>query len=271
MQTIDSLVNVRIRIDDYRPLVHRIARLPRPYRPNYFTSGGRVRDKSKSLIEDATQFDRFVDECVDRAAGFDLIGAGIRFSFFTGETRTVENRSTHVGCSVLLSGSRWNAESYVKLLRQLCCAKGTESGETCRRSEWKYRHLCVKELPEFTIERTLGTDMSAALPGLYWWTVFSAELAARHDLDIAELTAFSMGADQWVTDEGQVLHVFRLYDEPDDWLKARERVSDFLERHANFFSLTRLVPAIDRANSKADFDAATIPFVAGTRPWILRQ
>jgi len=129
----------------------------------------------------------------------------------------------------------------------------------------------VKELPEFTIERTLGTDMSAALPGLYWWTVFSAELAARHDLDISELTAFSKGADQWVTDEGHVLHVFRLYDEPDDWWKARDRVSDFLERHANFFSLTRLVPVIDRANSKADFDAATMPFVAGTRPWIRRQ
>jgi len=129
----------------------------------------------------------------------------------------------------------------------------------------------VKELPEFTIERTLGTDMSAALPGLYWWTVFSAELAARHDLDVAELTAFSKGADQWVTDDGHVLHVFRLYDEPDDWLKAQGRVSDFLERHPNFFSLTRLVPLIDGANSKAEFDAATMPFVAGTRPWIRRQ
>lgn len=263
----DSFVDVRVRLDGFGELAHYIASLPPPFRPKYFSVGERVRDKSQSLIEDEARFGAFVAERVSQVSGFDLIGERIRFGFFVGETRTAGHQSTHVGCSVLLRGAQWSAGNLLELLKQLCCAHGVERAEACRREEWEFRHKCVKHVTGFTIERTLGTDMSAALPSLYWWTVFSAELAERHRLDVAELGAFAKSSERWVANDGRVLHAFKLYDEPDDWLAAKQRVTRFLESRSNFFSMARLAPDIDAAKTKEEFDATTRPYVAGARPW----
>lgn len=264
---IDSFVDVRVKLDGFEKLAHRVASLPPPFRPKYFSVGERVRDKSKSLIEDGERFGGFVAERVGKVSGFDLLGEWIRYGFFVGETRTAAHTSTHIGCSVILRGAQWCAGDLLALLKLLCRAHGVERAEACRREEWEFRHKCVKQVTGFTIERTLGTDMSAALPSLYWWTVFSEELAARHRLDIAGLAAFAKSSERWMVDDGRVLHAFKLYDGPDDWLKAKESVTRFLESRTNFFSLTRLAHEIEAAKTKDDFDATTKPYVAGARPW----
>ena len=267
----DSFVDVRVKIEKFGEFARYVASLPQNFRPKYFTVGERVRDKEKARIDDVSAFGSFVDEHANRVSGFDLIGERIRFGFFVGETRTAEHKSTHVGCSVILRGRQWSADDLTELLKLLCIARGVERGEACRREEWEFRHKCVKHVAGLIIERTLGTDMSAALPSLYWWTVVSEELAARHRLDIAELAAFAKLHERWITEDSRVLHAFRLYDRPDDWVAAQPSVTKFLEGRANFFSLTRLANEIDAANSKDAFDATTRPFVAGARPWELRN
>ena len=162
----DSLVDVRVKVASFRQLAHRVASLPEPFRPAYFTVGERVRNKDASRVDDPTRFSAFVDDHVDRVSGFDLIGDRIRFGFFVGETRNERHESTHVGCSVLLRGKQWAPNDLTTLLKQLCLASGVERADACRRDEWQYRHLCTKKLPQFTIDRTLGVDMSACLPGL---------------------------------------------------------------------------------------------------------
>lgn len=266
-QMTDTFVDVRVRIASFRQLAEHIASLPEPFHPTYFTVGERVRNKEASRVEDAVRFGAFVDDRVARVSGFDLIGEGIRFGFFVGETRNARHESTHVGCSIILRGRRWKSADYLALLKAMCSAPGVERADACRRAEWQHRHLCVKQLPQFSIERTLGVDMSASLPSLYWWTVYSDSLAARHLLDVAELANFAGHYERWSTEDGGVLHAFRLYDSPDDWEREKERVLAFLEAHPNFFSMTRIAERIEAAESKDAFDELTRPYWAGARPW----
>jgi hypothetical protein len=229
--------------------------------------GERVRNKDSSRVDDPARFSAFVDEHVDRVSGFDLIGERIRFGFFVGETRNARHESTHIGCSILLRGQQWTPVDFIQLLKQLCLASGVERADACRREEWQYRHLCVKKLAQFTVQETLGVDMSAFLPGLYWWTVFSDELAARHRLDVAQLAAFSGHSERWFTEDRTVLNAFRLYESPDDWEREKARVSAFLESHTNFFSMIRISSQLEAAESKEQFDEVTRPYWAGAVPW----
>lgn len=268
MLKLDTFVDVRVRVESFRALAKHVASLPAPFRPTYFTVGERVRNKEASRIEDTMRFNAFIDDHVTRVSGFDLIGENIRFGFFVGETRNTRHESTHVGCSVILRGRRWKSEDFIALLKMLCSAPGVERGDACRREEWQYRHLNVKKLPQFTIEDTLGVDMSASLPGLYWWTVFSNDLAVRHNLDLAELSKFAGHYERWLTEDNRELHTFRLYESPDDWESEKERVSAFLEAHPNFFSMTRIAERIEGAQSKEAFDEVTRSYWAGAVPWV---
>jgi hypothetical protein len=262
-----SYVSVRVKIAGFENLAHLIAALPLPFRPQYFSRGGRVRNKAECLIEDEARFRDFVAERVRQVSGFDLIGERIRYGLFVGETRTAEHQSTHIGCSATLAGARWSSSDLLALLKLLCRAQGVERAEACRRDEWEYRHLCLKQFADYSVQRTLGVDMSAALPGLYWWTVFSQELATRHRLDVADVQAFAKSAERWLDGDERVLHAFRLYDAPEDWVAAKGDVTAFLETRSSFFSLARLAPAIDSATSRDAFEIATRQYVAGAKPW----
>lgn len=263
----DSFVDVRARLSEFGKLAHLVASLPAPFRPRYFSFGGRVRDKTSHLIEDEARFGDFIAQRVDQVSGFDLIGERITYGFFVGETRSASHETTHVGCSAVLRGSRWSDADLQTLLKTLCGGHGVERGEACRRAEWEFRHKCVKKFKEFSIERTLGVDMSAAIPSLYWWTVFSEELVSRHRLDIADLRKFAKSSERWTAADDRTLHAFRMYESPDDWMESARCVTEYLERHPSFFSLKRLAHEIDAAKSKSDFDEVTRPYVAGARPW----
>lgn len=267
MQIVDLVVGVRVRVASFRQLAEQVASLSKPFRPTYFTVGERVRNKDASRIDDTVRFSAFISDHVARVSGFDLIGEGIRFGFFVGETRNAQNESTHVGCSIILRGRKWTAADQATLLNELCLAPGVERAYACQRTEWNYRHLCTKELPKFSVQESLGVDMSAFLPGLYWWTVFSDELAARHQLDVDQLAGFAGHYERWPVGEGNGLHSFRLYDAPDDWQNEKERVSEFLEDHPNFFSLTRIAARIQAAETKAELDHVVRSYWAGAVPW----
>lgn len=264
---IDTLVDVRVRIANFRELAHYVAALPEPFRPIHFSKGGRISNKEASRVDDLGRFSAFIDQQVDRVSGFDLVGQRIRFGFFVGETRTANHESTHVGCSVMLSGRKWTVADFTLLLKLLCSVPGTERAEACRRAEWECRHIYLKILPPISIQTTLGIDMSASLPSLYWWTVFSDELTERHNLDIDELAAFAIHSERWLTDDGKVLHAFKLYHAPYDWEREMSRVSDFLEAHPNFFSLTRNAARIDHTQTKEEFDEVVRPYRAGALAW----
>ena len=270
MQMMDTTVSVQVGLSSFKELANCIASLPKPFRPTYFTVGERVRNKEASRIKDAARFAAFTDDHIARVSGFDLIGEYIRFGLFVGATRNSRHESTHVGCSVILRGRHWKAADYLTLLKELCSVPGVEEADACRREEWNYRHLSIKQLPQLSVRQTLGADISAFLPGLYWWTIFSDELAARHHLDVAELVEFAGHYERWQTTEGGQLHAFRLYESPDDWEREKDRVSVFLESHPNFFSLTRLAERIEAAQSEETLDEVVQPYRAGAMPWNIR-
>lgn len=263
----DVLVSVSVKLEGFRPLLHHIATLPRPFRPTHFTVGERVRNKESSRIDDVSRFSDFVDDRVGRLSGCDLVGEKIRYGIFVGATRTAKQEPTHIGCSVIMRGAHWRPVDYESLLRRLCAVPGVECGDACLRDEWRHRHVCVKALGDTSIQTTLGVDISAQLPGLYWWTVFSDELVQRHQLDRAELDSFSESSERWGGGEGSLLNAFRLYECPEAWCEQDARISSFLHRHLNFFSLTRIQSKIDAAQTKEEFDAAVRPYRAGALPW----
>ncbi len=267
MSMIDTFVDIRVRISSFKTLAHLVAQLPEPFRPIYFSKGGRISNKDASRVDDSVQFSDFVDERVDRVSGFDLIGQRIRFGFFVGETRTASHESTHVGCSIILRGRQWTPADFVLLLKLLCSVPGTERAEACRRDEWEHRHLYVKNLQPISIQTTLGIDMSSTLPSLYWWTVFSKDLIERHSLDVEELSQFSKYSERWYTVNGEELHAFKLYDSVEDWKKEERGISYFLESHLNFFSMARINAKIADTRTKEDFDKAVKPYRAGYMPW----
>lgn len=263
----DATVSVRVRVASFELLARKVASLSKPLRPVYFTLGGRVRNKETSRIEDAARFSAFIDDRVAQVSGFDLIGDGIQFGFYVGATRNSRRESTHVGCSVILRGRRWKSADYLALLKELCSVSGSEEADACRREEWNYRHLSIRQFPQFSVRQTLGVDITAFLPGIYWWTVFSDELAARHRLDVAEMADFAVRHERWFTEERGGLHAFQLYDAPDDWKQEEARISAFLEAHPNFFSLTRIAARIEAAQSKEALYEVVQPYRAGAVSW----
>lgn len=264
---IETFVDIGVKVSSFRALAHRVASLPKPFRPIYFSQGERVRNKDASRIDDSARFSAFVDEQVHRISGFDLIGQRIRYGFFVADTRNANHESVHVGCSIILRGRQWSPTDFTKLLKLLCGTPGVERADACRYAEWEYRHLYVKLLPPISIQMSLGVDMSAFLPGLYWWTVISSDLAKRHRLNVAELALFAGHHELWHDGDGRSLHAFRLYETPDDWEDQKDRVSAFLESHRNFFSMTRISPYLERTTNKQEFDAARRPYLAGSTPW----
>ena len=263
----DTTVSVQLRVASFKLLALKVASLPKLFRPVYFTVGERVRNKETSRIEDTARFTAFIDDHVARVSGFDLIGDGIRFGFYVGATRNSRHESTHVGCSVVLRGRRWESADYLTLLKELCTVPGIEEADACRSEEWNYRHLAIKQFPQLSVRQTLGVDPSALLPGLYWWVVFSNELATRHGQDVAELAKFARHYECWQTAEGGSLHAFRLYDSPDEWENEKARISAFLEAHPNFFSMTRIAEHIEAAQSEEALDELVRPYRAGAVPW----
>lgn len=263
---IETQVDVRVKLAGFSQLAHRVAALRGKFRPEYFSEGTRVRNKETARVDDIERFSAFVEDHAARVSGFRLIGKRVTYAFFVSETGN-RGQATHIGCSASLSGRRWQPAEFVELLMELCKAPGLERAYACRRDEWEYRHLYVKKFPHCSIQRPLGVDMSASLPGLHWWTVFSEELAARHRLDVEELGEFTAERQVWSTDDGKLLHAFRMYRDPDDWRNENFRVTEFLDAHHSFFSLARISTQLEAANSFEEFDAITRPYWARAVPW----
>lgn len=267
MHSMDNIVNLRVKFSGFAAMLHSIAALPKPLRPNYFTVGERVRNKEASRIDNTETFSAFVDEHVRRMSGCDLIGDKISYGIFVGAARDAQRQPTHVGCSVILRGPRWHPHDLEFLLRQLCTFPVVESAEACLREEWIHRHKYVKDIGDMSISGTLGVDISASLPGLYWWTVFSDDLAQRHNLDLNNLSTCTPLIERWVDGTGRVLHALRLYAAPQKWQEEEGRVSAFLQQHSNFFSMTRIQPAINASQTQEEFDATVRPYEHGQVPW----
>lgn len=264
---VDSIVGIRVKIHFFTDLVQKISCLPGRFRPEYFSLGERVRNKNDSKIDDAARFSEFLDDRVKNMSGFDLIGKGIRFGFFVGETRDINFNPTHVGCSILLRGREWSDRDLSDLLNELCVTNGLERGYACRREEWERRHIYTKIFPEMSIQTTLGVDMSAFLTGIYWKIVLSDELLFRHKCNIDTLNSISIGRRDFVLNDGTGYHILKFYDNSGDWIKKDLFISNFLKHNSCFFSMDRIIPDLERADTKEKFDRMARPFRAGAVPW----
>lgn len=267
MLMITREVIVIVDLAHYRDLIDTITSLPEKFRPEYFAVGERVHNKERSRIDDSERFEAFLAPFIKNASGIDLIGPKKHFMFIAGSSRNAQHWPTHMECSVSLKGKGFSQADSLELLKLLCATPGVTFGQSCHFEEWHFRHRCIKSLPPISVECTIGTDNSFLVSGLYWWTVLSDELVARHHVNLAELEVFAHEYQQWQDGAGGRLHAFRLYASMDDWQSEAGRISGFLENHPNFFSMTRIWPQIEAATTRDAFDAVIAPYRSGKWPW----
>jgi len=86
-----------------------------------------------------------------------------------------------------------------------CCAKEEESDRN-------FFELGPMQRPS-SHTAYLGRDTRKYVPGLYWLTLISESLAAKHDVPLHLLEEISLEH----VDLGGGLHLFRFYERPEDW------------------------------------------------------
>ena len=106
--------------------------------------------------------------------------------------------------------------------------------------EERYRWNRVKTIRGNNhIETWVGRDPSKCVPGLYWLTMLSGDLARRHGVAIEALDG--VAKDHVLFDKDW--HLFRFYDAPEDWRES-SGVSDLRTNLTGIFDIEALRPQI---------------------------
>ena len=117
-------------------------------------------------------------------------------------------------------------------------------GYACTWEELVHRNRVVAEVHIGTsvgkAESWVGRDTSRYVPGLYWTTMLSDALAARHGVPLAEIG--KAAPDHSRPTRGQ--HLFRFHDLPEDWTERRQALDDLCASLPGVFSIAEVKPAI---------------------------
>lgn len=93
-------------------------------------------------------------------------------------------------------------------------------GFACAWEENCHRNQIIARLRVGTLEAFVGSDLSKRVPGLYWLTLLSERLAARHGVPLAGLEAAAL---EHVA-LGGGLRLFRFHDHPAKWRERADEV-----------------------------------------------
>jgi hypothetical protein len=89
-------------------------------------------------------------------------------------------------------------------------------GHACANEEEEYRNRVFKKLSTMSSESWVGRDLNKYVPGLYWLTLLPVQLAKRHGVPLDALEQAAI--EHLEPAPGQ--HLFRFYDDPEDWRTA---------------------------------------------------
>ena len=78
-----------------------------------------------------------------------------------------------------------------------------------------------------------GQDISKYVPGLYWLTLLPKTLAELHGVPLGEVAKAAQDHVQL----GGNMHLFRFYDDPDDWLERGDAINDLCARLPGVFNI----------------------------------
>lgn len=171
--------------------------LPEHIRPIYFSHG--------ELI--SSDFDRFIDKkrfsefLNDSNSGFFLLGECVKYSI-----RIISGK--YIICDCFLDVDPHFA---IEFLKHMSTAF-PYFGFACEPSEREWRNRLVVQQGENSITGWVGRDSIKYLPGIYWLTLISDELAMKHNVSYSILESYAY---EHIRLSGQ--NLFRFYEKPTDW------------------------------------------------------
>ena len=111
--------------------------------------------------------------------------------------------------------------------------------------ELKYRNWVFVEIDGGklgTSEGFYGQDLSKYVPGLYWLTLLSEELAERHGVSLAEVEAVALEH----VDLGDGQHLFRFFQDLNDWRERADVIDEFCARTSGMFDINHVRRLVEK-------------------------
>jgi hypothetical protein len=108
-------------------------------------------------------------------------------------------------------------------------------GFCCSEDEKNHRNWLKVSAASGTIEGYFGRNTEKYVPGLYWLTLISEQLAKKHNVSLEAVKDIALEH----VELGDGIHFFRFYDKPEDW-KLTAKVDKFCALTPGFFDLQRV-------------------------------
>lgn len=206
---------------DSGALAEALKSLPEPIRPVFFAEDEGKIIQANRLDDEA----RFRDFLKENAIGF----------FLYAENRTCIDISTPtVGYAkvTLDLAEGLPGELGLALFR---CLSGRRPvfGYVCEYDEYKHRNRYYVTLGKNRIEDWIGRRLEKYISGVYWYTLLSDGLLAKHGVKLADLAVEAMTTE--TLGDGS-LHLLKFFENPRDWNDNAGRLDDLCERIEGVFS-----------------------------------
>lgn len=109
-------------------------------------------------------------------------------------------------------------------------------GYACVEVELLHRNQVLSKLDIGTCESWVGLDVRKYVPGFYWLTLVSEELAEQHGVPLAKVGDTAL--EHVALEDGQ--HLFQFFRHPDDWRRHRRTLDRLCSSLTGVFSIAEL-------------------------------
>ena len=214
--------------DQFEPVLDALMRLPEPFKPVGF--GYDADETAKNRVDDTRRFEAFLAKS---QSGFSLYAERIQYSF---------NITAHKEFYVYALDM--DTSQALRLVRELS-RWSARFAYAADNDEYLHRNRLVKKASYGTVEAWVGRDWRRYVPGLYWLTVISEELAQQHGVPLEALKDAALRVEE--TASGTWL--LRFFEKPDQWLAYVGQLDRLCEETPGLFAISRARPTFEQAST----------------------
>jgi len=207
--------------------------LPEALKPRYFSSDERWYRRRRIR---KTNFEKFRNKhnlgyflfCKSGTFNFDLIDSGVvEISFYLNK---------NVDSDLMID--------YLKAFTEI----GMAYGYVCMEEEYLHCNRIKRQFGQSSVETQVGNNMDNFIPGIYWLTYVSEEVASRFNIDLKSLEKNSAH----ISRPG-LGYLYQFYDSPDIWRDHRRELDFLSEDDSGIFSHRQILEEQSKTNSIDEF------------------
>lgn len=223
-------------------VVEDLQSLPEPFKPVYFAEDeGRI--IQTNLLLDNALFQNFLKQ---NPIGF----------FLYTKNKTLINvsisRTGYSEVTLWLKTSKTNmlGELVHTFFKSLARHKPV-FGFACDVGEYDHRNRHYITFGINHVEAWIGRRLEKYISGVYWYTLFSDGLLAKHGVKLVNLMAEALTSE--TLGDGS-LHLLNFFENPKDWNENAERLDDLCEQTNGVFSRRLVERAVAGITTRREYD-----------------